>query len=523
MTAREGQGQPVKSSSALRASTRDRVTGGAFRRTTRVGHDGRVSDAVVAVVGGGIAGLAAAYAVHREAPPGTRVIVVEGAAELGGKLRVSPVAGLPVDAGAEMVLARAPEGVGLIRAVGLDGMLTHPVTAQASVVVDGRPRPIPTSTVLGVPGDVGAVRAAGVLSESGLAALTTGAERPADPPGPDVAVGEYVARALGREVVDRLVDPLLGGVYAGRADLLSLRATMPALAAVLDGATADRRSLAAAARTVLADWSGQPGSVFATLTGGLGTLPAAVARAAGAEVRVGLPVRRMEQAGRGFRLVAGSAASPTVLAADAVVVAVPAAKAAGMLTAVAPAAARELAAIEYASMAIVTLAYPGSAASRLTGSGLLVPAAEGRAVKAVTFSSAKWAHLAGGVAVVRASVGRFGEQQVLHRDDADLVRLVEREVAALTGVAAAPIEARVTRWGGALPQYAVGHVDRVARIRTEVAAIPGLAVCGAAYDGVGIPACIASGDKAAARVVAHLAAARAGKAESGHGRRQAGA
>jgi len=463
----------------------------------------------VVVVGGGISGLAAAHALGRDAPPGTDVVLLDGASVLGGKLRVSEVAGVPVDEGAEMFLAgRATDAIALTRAVGLADQLVHPVTTAASVLVNGVPRPLPAGTLLGVPTDLDALRGAGVLSRAGLAEVEAEQGRPAERLDGDVGVGEYVGRRLGREVVQRLVDPLLGGVYAGRADLLSLRATMPALAERLDAAGG---SLLAAARAVVAEAPGAAGPAFGTLRAGLGALPAAVARAAAADVRLGLPVRRIEPAAAGFRVVAGPVPSPTVLDADAVIVAVPAAKAAPMLATVAPAAAAELAAIEYASMAIVTLAYPASVARRLTGSGLLVPATEGRAVKALTYSTSKWPHLAGrAVAVLRASVGRYGEERVLHRDDADLVVLVTAELAGLVGVEEPALATRVTRWGGGLPQYAVGHVDRVRRIRAAVARVPGLAVCGAAYEGVGVPACIRSGQAAGGRVLSHLGSPPAG-------------
>jgi len=219
-------------------------------------------------------------------------------------------------------------------------------------------------------------------------------------------------------------------------------------------------------------------------------------------------VRRIERTPGGFRLVGGPVPSPQTLAADAVVVAAPASKAAGLLEELAPWAAHELAAVEYASVGIVTLAYPAAAAAGLRGSGLLVPSTEARAVKAVTYSSVKWAHLAAGaghdVAIVRASVGRHGEARVLQRDDAELLRLVAGQVSTLTGIRSAPVAGRVTRWGGALPQYAPGHLERVRRIRADVARVPGLAVCGAAFDGVGVPACVRSGYAAAAEIVGHL-------------------
>lgn len=452
------------------------------------------------VVGGGIAGLAAAFALSRDAPPGTRVTVVDGASKVGGKLRVSPIGGMLVDEGAETFLARAPEGVRLVGEVGLGDDLVHPVTTQATVVVDGVPRLLPARTVLGVPGDRAALRRSGLLTEAGLAAV--GADRTEPAPLGDPSVGQYVGRRLGREVVERLVDPLLGGVYAGRADGLSLRATVPQLAAALD---ADGGKLVAAARSVVDAAPADAGPVFATLSGGLGLLPEAVAKASGADIRLRLPIRRIERTSSGFRLVGGPVPDPVTIVADAVVVAAPAGKAAGLLEDLAPWAAHELAAMEYASVGIVTLAYPAAALAGLRGSGLLVPGTEGSAVKAVTYSSLKWAHLAGReVAVVRASVGRHREARVLQRDDTDLLRLVAGQLAALAGIRAVPIAGRVTRWGGALPQYAPGHLERVRRIRADVARMPGLAVCGAALDGVGVPACVRSGYAAAARVDRHL-------------------
>jgi oxygen-dependent protoporphyrinogen oxidase len=328
-------------------------------------------------------------------------------------------------------------------------------------------------------------------------------------------VGQYVGRRLGREVVERLVDPLLGGVYAGRADELSLRATMPALAAALDE---HGGKLVTAARSVVDAAPADAGPAFATLTGGLGTLPEAVARASGADIRLRLPIRRVERtAGGGFRLVGGPVPDPVALVADAVIVAAPAGKAAGLLEGLAPWAAHELAAMEYASIGIVTLAFPASALAGLSGSGLLVPSVDGAGpVKAVTYSSRKWAHLDGReVAIVRASVGRHREARVLHREDPELIRLVLTQLAALAGIRAAPVAHRVTRWGGALPQYAPGHLERVRRIRADVARVPGMAVCGAAFDGVGVPACIRSGYAAAARVVEHLRESNRGGWEAG--------
>nr|MDQ6937343.1 protoporphyrinogen oxidase [Actinomycetota bacterium] len=238
---------------------------------------------------------------------------------------------------------------------------------------------------------------------------------------------------------------------------------------------------------------------------GLGRLPQTLAARGRFMVRTSCPVRRVERRPDGrFTLHVGAMPASTAVEADAVVVAVPAGKAAALLRELAPAAARDLAMVRTASVAIVSLALPG-AASLPGGSGLLVPAGRGFAVKGVTISSQKWPGAPADLAFVRASLGRIGEEAVLQREDAELVALAVGELEPLLGTAVRPVDTLVTRWGGGLPQYDVGHLDRVARIRTAAAAVPGLAVAGATYDGLGIPACIASGRSAADRVIAELA------------------
>ncbi len=462
----------------------------------------------VVVVGAGIAGLAAAYAIT-QADPAVAVTVVEGARRIGGKLTAGEFGGTVVDAGAEAMLARTPEGLDLAREVGLGDEIVHPATGAASLAVGGMLRPVPGGTLMGVPADLDTVAAAGVLTDDALRAVAAEPDHPGDPVVDDVSVGSLVGSRLGPEVVDRLVDPLLGGVYAGRAGVLSVQATIPALADALRG----QGSVVMAARAALAAAPRRGGPVFATLRCGLGALPQAVARAAGARLLLGTPVRAIRASAAGFQVEAGPVPAPTVLSADAVIVAVPAHKASLLLADLTPWAAHELGRIDYASTALVTLAYPKGAGAWPAGSGILVAASEQRAVKALTFSSQKWAHLAGGPTIVRASVARHGEERLLQRSDEELAGLVVDDVAALAGVRPQPVATRVTRWGGALPQYAVGHLERVRRIRAQVDRTPGLAVCGAAYDGVGVPACIRTGRQAAARVLVHLAAER----QSEHG------
>ncbi|MDX2936626.1 protoporphyrinogen oxidase [Streptomyces ipomoeae] len=442
----------------------------------------------VVVIGAGIAGLAAAHGLlARHA----RVTVLEASDRVGGKLLPGEIAGARADFGAESMLARRPEAVALAREVGLADRLRPPATATASLWTRGALRPMPKGHVMGVPGTASAL--AGVLSDEGLARIERDADLPRTEVGDDVAVGEYVAARLGREVVDRLVEPLLGGVYAGDAYRISMRSAVPQLFQAAQTHT----SLTEAVREIQARAAAaqQTGPVFMGIEGGVGQLPLAVAesvRSRGAEILTGAPVTelRRETPG-GWRVVAGD----RVLHADAVIVAVPAPAAAGLLRAEAPEAAAELAAVEYASMALVTLAYRRADVTLPEGSGFLAPPVDGRTIKASTFSSQKWGWVAEqnpDLLVLRTSVGRYGETEILDRDDAHLVDVSRHDLHEATGLSATPVETRVTRWHEGLPQYPVGHHARVARLREHVAKLPGLAVCGAAYDGVGIPACVAS-------------------------------
>lgn len=440
----------------------------------------------VAVVGGGLAGLTAAYTLARG---GDDVVVLEGAAETGGKLRRAEVGGVTVDVGAESMLNRRPEGVDLARELGLS--VVHPSTAAASVWTRGELRRLPRS-LMGVPLDLEELRSSGVLSDEGLARAID--EQPGVPVDEDVSVGDLVASRLGDEVVDRLVEPLLGGVYAGHARALSARATVPQLV-----------TAAALGRLLDADLPVVGTPVFAGLAGGLGRLVETLVDRV--EVRRSAAVRELRRTATGFGLVVGSAAEPVLVEADGVILATPAAPTARLLAELAPVAAAELAEIEYASMAVVTLALPAETVAHLPGtSGFLVPPVDGRAIKASTFSFNKWewVRAAGaekGLAHLRTSLGRHREEAMLQRSDEELVALSLADLREAVGLEAAPVDTYVQRWGGGLPQYAVGHLDRVARIRAAVAEVAGLAVCGAAYDGVGIPAVISSARRAVTDLV----------------------
>ncbi|MEV6331085.1 protoporphyrinogen oxidase [Streptomyces sp. NPDC051909] len=466
----------------------------------------------VVVVGGGISGLAAA---HRLVTAGARVTLLEGGDRIGGKLLAGQIAGAPVDLGAESLLARRPEAVALAERVGLAGRVQAPATTTASVWSRGALVPMPKGHVMGVPADGRAVE--GLLSAEAIERIGRDRELPPTEIGEDIAIGAYVAERMGHEVVDRLVEPLLGGVYAGDAYRISMKAAVPALfAAAREHATlgeavravqragAATPSDAAGAGTGIGG-SGLGGAAFAGIEGGVGTLPLAVAdviRAAGGEILTGAPVTALHRTGEtGWQVVTPD----RTYTADAVVLATPAGPTAALLGAHAPAAATELAAVEYASMALVTLAFRRADLPALPGSGFLVPPVDGHTIKASTFASQKWRWVSEGAPdlfVLRTSVGRYGEEEQVHREDADLVDVSLKDLAAATGLAAKPVATTVTRWLGGLPQYPVGHLARVERIRAAVAGLPGLALAGAVYEGVGIPACVASAERAADEIIA---------------------
>jgi protoporphyrinogen/coproporphyrinogen III oxidase len=429
----------------------------------------------VLIVGGGIAGLSAAVALRGHA----EVTVREQFAQVGGKLRRGP---LGVDEGAESFLARVPEGIEAAAEVGLE--LGHPAMTSARLWLDGRLLPLPTGTLLGVPGDLRA--AAPVLGWSGTARAALDRVLPATPTDGDPAVGSYVRARLGDRVVDRLVDPLLGGVYAGHADELSLRMTTPQLVPALQ----ERSLLAAARRLAPKPTGGVTAPVFAAPIAGMGELAQRLAASSGAQVVVGSPVRDLDRQGDVWRVDGETY--------DAVVLAVPNAPARKLLAPVGV----EVPSLSYASIALATFVFPSDTVLP-AASGLLVPATERRLLKAATFLSLKWEHIGRGIdgVVVRCSAGRAGDAAELARSDVELAGVLAAELTEATGVRRRPLATSVVRWGGGLPQYAPGHLDRVAAVR---ATLPrGIALAGAAWDGVGIPACLRSG-RAAGAAVAEL-------------------
>lgn len=456
------------------------------------------------VVGGGISGLSAAWFLTEQGIPASSVTVIDEGATPGGKLAAREVGGVRLDVGAEAMLATRPEAVALAESVGLQDRLENPTSTASRLFVRGQLRQLPGGLMMGAPTDLHALAAARILGPVALARVPLDLVLPRTPLLDDVSVGDFVGRRLGRGVVDYLVDPLLGGVYSGRADDLSLEATVP----MLFKQAQRQRSLLVAARSTMppAPKGGPSRPVFAGIQNGVtGLAEALVARLLerGVTIMQSTKVGGLSHEGDGWSLQFWGGRDR--ITADAVVLATPATVSAHLLAEVAPNAAAELTRIEYGSVAVVNLAYRASDVAPLDGSGYLAPPVEGGTVKAATFLGRKWgwidrAAVQHDITLLRASVGRHRDAAVLDNDDARIVDLVHADLSRAIPISGRPVDTVVTRWIDALPQYAVGHIARVQRIRAAVAEVHGLAVCGAAFDGVGIAACIASAAAAAGRI-----------------------
>ncbi len=450
----------------------------------------------VVIVGGGIAGLAAARALGA-ASYGDRslelnVTLREASDRLGGHLSTSAFAGRPaVDESADAFLARVPHATALAGVVGVDELVSP--TAQHAAVWHGRLHDIPDGTVLGVPGKVAPLLRSSLLSWRAKArALTEPLRRRVDA---GDSIGALVRGRFGAEVHDRLVDSLVGSIYAADTDRFSL-----AMVPQLEALARTNRSLLVGARAATGRRASGP--LFLAPAGGMADLAEATAAAAtalGVDVRPGAPVHELAIDANGWR-VDGDVV-------DALILACPAAPARRLLGAVAP-LADLLAGAEAADVAIVTIAVAAETwPERLRRrSGYLVPKSVQRAVTAVSFASQKWEHLADGRSeVLRISIGRDGVPLGDRTDDA-LLQAAVTEVSAHIGVDLAPVHVRISRWPRSFPQYRPGHRRWLEGLDRAVS--PGLTLAGASYHGIGVPACIESGERAAAATLDRLRALR---------------
>lgn len=455
------------------------------------------------VIGGGVTGLAAAW--EASADPAVQVAVLEADDRLGGKVRTSTVqledgTELVVDEGADAFLARVPDAVQLCGELGLTDELTQPAIGRAKVFVDGELRFLPERTVLGVPLDIETLAAAGLLSDDGVAAAADELERDDPAATNDVAIGPFLAERYGPELVDRVVGPLIGGINAGDIDELSLRAVTPQLADAADEGASLSRALQRRQPAVADE---RP--VFHALLGGTGRLVDALAaglRERGVAIRTGAPAASLRRADGAWTV---QLEDDSVLEADLVVLATPAPVAERLVAPHSADAAAELGSIHHSSVTLVTLVYDAAdVAVPLDASGFLVPRSAGLVLTAASFGSSKWAHWDDGHHVVlRVSAGRTGDERQADMDDDELVAALRADLATTMGLDAAPVGVRVSRWPLGFAQYTVGHLERVERIEQALERdCPALLVTGAAYRGLGLPACIRQGRAAAAQLVA---------------------
>jgi protoporphyrinogen/coproporphyrinogen III oxidase len=454
----------------------------------------------VAVVGGGITGLAAAHALLAQAP-GRRVVLLEATDRLGGTIATEHAGGFVIETGADAFLTEKPWALALCERLGMAQQLTgtREGDRRTYVVHTGRLVPLPEGFMLLAPTDLGALAASPLFSWRGKLRMALDLVLPRRPGDDDESLGAFVRRRFGREALEHVAEPLLGGIYTGDVEQLSLAATMPRFREL----ERRHRSLILGLRATSATRAaGARYSLFATPADGMGALITALARRLPeGVVRLRTPVAAMTRESEGWRLLVGGAS----LTASVVVVAAPAHTASPLLAPLDAGLGRLLGAIEHASSATVSLGYRAADVPALRGLGFVVPARERRALLACTYSSRKFAGRAPeGCELLRVFVGGVRRPELAALENDALVATVRGELRELLGITAPPLLTRIRQHVHAMPQYGVGHLERVAEIEGRAAGMPGLLLAGAAYRGVGIPDCVRSGEAAAEAALRHL-------------------
>lgn len=453
----------------------------------------------VVIIGGGIAGLAAAHRLTQTAP-GLVVTLIESDHRLGGKIVTERVDGFVIEGGPDTFLSYKPRGLGLCRELGLEDRLhgTNQRIRRTYVMRDGRLYDLPEGLTGLIPSRFGPMARTALISPLGKLRMGLDYVIPPRSADGDESIAAFVERRLGREVYDHLIEPLLSGIYAGDGEQLSLAATFPQLRQTeLANGSLIKGMLAAKRKAPAPTPNGKSWAAFLTPTTGLAEIVEALEeRLGGVDVRLGRRATRVEAASPGYRIVLDNGES---VAANAIVFATPAFITAALISNLDSQISTVLRAIPYVSTATVSVAYPLSDIPRpLDGYGYIIPRAQNRPVLACTWTSTKFPHRAPeGFGLIRAFIGRAGQQDVLERDDVELLQLVRDELRRTLGINAPPLLHRLFRWPKAMPQYTLGHFDRLAEIERRLAVHPGLFVAGNAYRGIGLPDCIASGEAAA--------------------------
>ena len=456
----------------------------------------------VVVVGGGMSGIATAHFIHRSLGEGVQITLVEAGPQLGGKVATQEFGGHLVDTGPDALLMRVPAMATLLKDLGFNDQLVAPASLGAHVWSRGRLRRLPTGTLFGVPDRLVPLVKSQLLSPMGLARAALDLVLPRNRSlSDDPSIADLVSPRLGAQVFDRLVEPLLGGVHAGRAAELSARSTVPEIAAL----ARKNRSLYLGLRRLRHHAApSKGGPVLITLAGGLVRLIDALAAQLGkADVRLNTNVSLVSRDGAGYRVDLADGQS---IAADAVVLATPAFVSSSLLADVAPDVATVLGEIPYVDVATIWLAYPPSAMGRpLDGTGFLIPPEEGKLLVGCTWSSAKWPHLHDdNLVLIRCMVGRRGDTRWLDMDDDALVSGVHEELVEAMGLTSGPIHQSIQRWPNGMPQYVVGHQKRLDAVEAALGDLPGLYLTGAAFRGVGLASCVADAERTSQKVAAVL-------------------
>jgi oxygen-dependent protoporphyrinogen oxidase len=471
-----------------------------------------------AIVGGGIAGLAAAYELEQARRAGKKVeyTLFESRDRLGGSLSSEVVDGAVLERGPDSFLTEKPAAAELCRELGLGAELTpsNDADRKTYIVVHNRLVPLPDGLMFLVPTKLISTALSRLFSLPTKIRMGLELLHPPRPSGQDESVAALVERHFGREAVDRLADPLLSGIFGGDSSQLSARTVLPRLVEMENEygsltwgmLAAHHKMRAYAKKSVQKGKSGGSRSIFTAMRGGMNQLVDALAARLDPEcVRLATPVNGLEKVADGWKIAAGGKTEVY----DAVILASPAWAAGELMGRIDPQLAEELRGIPYSSSITVNLIYDEAQLGRLPdGFGFLVPVVEGRSMLACTFVHRKFlGRTPPGKAVLRAFLGGMKNEALMAAPDAELLATVRRELSEILGekilsAAAEPLHSQVSRWPRAMAQYAVGHQERMKRITARVAALTGLQLAGNAYDGIGIPDCIRLGRKAARELIA---------------------
>ena len=456
----------------------------------------------IAIVGGGISGLAAAFALEerRRAGEALEFVVYESSPRFGGVLFTEQVEGCLIEAGPDSFLTEKPWAADLCRRLGIEDQLigSNDADRKTYILVKGKLVPMPDGLMFMVPTQLSSAMLSSLFSPATKLRVAREWWYPARVSNGDESVAALVERHYGAEMVDRLADPLLAGVYGGEAAQLSVRAVLPRFVEMESKYGSLGRGMLAARKNVQRSLPAP--SIFSSLKGGMQQLgEALVAKLPAEALRANSPVQAVQRQDRGWVVSAGYASDQF----DAVIVATPASAAAVLLEIASAELASELRAISYSSSVTVALGFDQNVRVALPpGFGFLVPRREGKRLLAATFVHNKFPHRAPkDIAVVRCFLGGSRDEQVLQLTDENILNIVRDELRQILGVKADPLFTRLYRWKGAMAQYTVGHLERLQRIEGLVKPLPGLALAGNAYRGIGVPDCIRSGEAAVQQVL----------------------